>query len=324
MCPVRPHSNAGQKVKYAHNWDVPVVTHLWLDACFVEWARVPTTLHSDFIHLPAVGVNLASILGATPLPQNAIDSWAQREEVLQEKQRALQTIESAAENATQLQSAGSKESTGEEMDRGAAVLSHPAPPRSSAGGESSIKEAARSKPSAKRQREAAAPADSGRVADDSDGRSKRARVPVASPKASSDSRQHLPANVTPAGKQQPVVAQESAADSSAFPGRQSRAAALAASAKIAVQGPDALKFQQELLSEKKRRRGRTGSEDGTPRHSARSNSSPVPHDTSIAAAGPRPLAFKPPVSSSAMVSSFDAPPKPPYVPSPPCCTPCMS
>ncbi|PWN49274.1 hypothetical protein IE53DRAFT_346139 [Violaceomyces palustris] len=63
----------GEKVQRAREWGIPVVNHLWLDCCFLEWEMLD---HADmrFIDFPS-HIDFQSLVGSTGLDESSLEPW---------------------------------------------------------------------------------------------------------------------------------------------------------------------------------------------------------------------------------------------------------
>ncbi|GAA6003002.1 hypothetical protein JCM10207_001937 [Rhodosporidiobolus poonsookiae] len=110
-------SEFGNKVSYARQWSLPLVTHLWLEACLQTWSLLPPSLHPSYT-LSGSSSSLAgasethftSVVGAAggaAWTRETIEAWAAREEVRAAREDALRKVEELEEEAER-----QRESTG--------------------------------------------------------------------------------------------------------------------------------------------------------------------------------------------------------------------
>lgn len=90
-------SEFGQKVKHARQWNVPVVSHVWLENCISEWAWIEPSAAAAFVPHAAPNTNFMTILGHTQLKKAAVAKWAALPESLAAKELALKQPEMDAE-----------------------------------------------------------------------------------------------------------------------------------------------------------------------------------------------------------------------------------
>lgn len=82
-------SHDGTKVKHAKMWGIPLVNHLWLDACFMSWSELDIS-HSDTFTTPTVpGVYFMALIGRTALTLEMVKNWAELPSVKADKDAAL-------------------------------------------------------------------------------------------------------------------------------------------------------------------------------------------------------------------------------------------
>jgi len=114
-------SDFGAKVEHAKSWAIPLVTHLWLEACVAEWRLVPAASSQAFVAPIHPDVNFAAILGQADLPKGAIDRWAAEAENVAARELALappdETDESKEVEEASLDQAEEAEEPVEEDDR---------------------------------------------------------------------------------------------------------------------------------------------------------------------------------------------------------------
>ncbi|KAM0745911.1 hypothetical protein T439DRAFT_384532 [Meredithblackwellia eburnea MCA 4105] len=85
-------SEYGQKVKHARQWNVPIVSHLWLETCISEWDFVPPISSAAFLPGMSPGTNFMTVLGGTELKKGAIEKWANRPDVREMREEALRSL----------------------------------------------------------------------------------------------------------------------------------------------------------------------------------------------------------------------------------------
>ncbi|GAA5854065.1 hypothetical protein JCM8547_008212 [Rhodosporidiobolus lusitaniae] len=146
-------SEYGSKVSHARTWSIPLVTHLWLEACLLSWALIPPSLHPSYTlsgsstsSSSVAETHFTTILGGTGWTRERLREWAEREEVRREREMALRGVEElereAAEEARRLEENGGEgegEGEGEGRENGEAeetteveVVEAAAQPRSKA------------------------------------------------------------------------------------------------------------------------------------------------------------------------------------------------
>ncbi|GAA5896329.1 hypothetical protein JCM6882_000985 [Rhodosporidiobolus microsporus] len=101
-------SEYGSKVSHARSWSIPLVTHLYLEACILSWSLLSPSLHPSYTLSSASGngaggtaseTHFTTILGATGWTREGIREWAERDEVKEMRELALRGIdELQAEN----------------------------------------------------------------------------------------------------------------------------------------------------------------------------------------------------------------------------------
>jgi hypothetical protein len=77
----------GKKVAHADEWNIPILNHLWLEECFVQWMDVPTCREA-FCTFPP-GVSFLNFLSERSLEHGTVETWATREDVQEERREAL-------------------------------------------------------------------------------------------------------------------------------------------------------------------------------------------------------------------------------------------
>ena len=84
---------SGNKVQHARLWDIPVINHTWVEDCFIGWqARTPTMPSYTSYDRGGEGFTFASLVGTRTISPNIIADWAAREEVLSEREAALEEM----------------------------------------------------------------------------------------------------------------------------------------------------------------------------------------------------------------------------------------
>ncbi|ORY87405.1 hypothetical protein BCR35DRAFT_302155 [Leucosporidium creatinivorum] len=86
-------SEYGAKVKHAKTWNVPLVTHLWLEACIRSWSFLSPSTSSSYLSDASTTTNFTSILGNTPMPRGAVEKWCEREEVREMRREGGRRVE---------------------------------------------------------------------------------------------------------------------------------------------------------------------------------------------------------------------------------------
>lgn len=69
-------SRKGEKVRRAQEWEIPVLNHMWLEACFVRWQSL-NPAQNRFIEFPP-GVDLQSTVGKVSLSEQDLLPWTSR------------------------------------------------------------------------------------------------------------------------------------------------------------------------------------------------------------------------------------------------------
>jgi hypothetical protein len=69
------HRLVGDKVEHAQEADMPIVNHLWLEACFIRWELLPVETNTRWLNMPE-GYHFGDILGKATLSEAAIQEWA--------------------------------------------------------------------------------------------------------------------------------------------------------------------------------------------------------------------------------------------------------
>ncbi|GAA5931308.1 hypothetical protein JCM3775_004989 [Rhodotorula graminis] len=91
-------SEFGSKVQHARTWELPLVTHLWLEALLLEWRLVPPTAHPSYTLSGSTtsgtgggagATHFTTLLGDTAWTREGIERWAALDE--QREARALAT-----------------------------------------------------------------------------------------------------------------------------------------------------------------------------------------------------------------------------------------
>ncbi|KAI5479354.1 BRCT domain protein Brc1 [Pseudohyphozyma bogoriensis] len=87
-------SEFGAKVKHAKQWKVPLVTHLWLEACILEWSYIdPITSPRYQSSSNEATVNFMTVLGSTAMSPKNVEAWAARDDVKKEREAATLSLE---------------------------------------------------------------------------------------------------------------------------------------------------------------------------------------------------------------------------------------
>ncbi|KPV77619.1 uncharacterized protein RHOBADRAFT_41614 [Rhodotorula graminis WP1] len=90
-------SEFGSKVQHARTWELPLVTHLWLEALLLEWRLAPPTAHPSYTLSGSTtsgtggagATHFTTLLGDTAWTREGIERWAALDE--QREARALAT-----------------------------------------------------------------------------------------------------------------------------------------------------------------------------------------------------------------------------------------
>ncbi|GAA5826527.1 hypothetical protein JCM11251_002412 [Rhodosporidiobolus azoricus] len=95
-------SEYGSKVSHARSWHIPLVTHMYLEACILSWSLLSPTLHPSYT-LSGTGTSsftggasethFTTILGSTGWTKDVIKKWADREEVRAMRAQALRGVD---------------------------------------------------------------------------------------------------------------------------------------------------------------------------------------------------------------------------------------
>ncbi|KAM0789281.1 hypothetical protein ACM66B_000121 [Microbotryomycetes sp. NB124-2] len=85
-------SEYGEKVRHAKSWHIPLVSHLWLEACILEWSFVDPGSSSVYLADSSSTTFFTSILGNTSLSRGALDKWSARDEIVEAKERVLSEL----------------------------------------------------------------------------------------------------------------------------------------------------------------------------------------------------------------------------------------
>ena len=80
----------GSKVQHAQQWGIPVVNHLWIEDCLISWLKKQVATHA-YTHYSErrPGFSYADLVGNRRMPAKEIDAWAERPEILPERQAAI-------------------------------------------------------------------------------------------------------------------------------------------------------------------------------------------------------------------------------------------
>jgi hypothetical protein len=103
----------GKKNDHAEEWQIPILNHLWLEECFIRWCDL-APCREAFLAFPP-GVNFLDFLSERSLEHGTVETWAEREDVQQERREALGLPLSEA--ATSEVIAGTPENDAMETDR---------------------------------------------------------------------------------------------------------------------------------------------------------------------------------------------------------------
>lgn len=91
------HANSeyGSKVSHARTWSIPLVTHLWLEACLQSWSLVSPVLHPSYTLSSATAceTHFTTILGGSGWTTEGLREWAEREEVRGLREMAKRGVE---------------------------------------------------------------------------------------------------------------------------------------------------------------------------------------------------------------------------------------
>jgi hypothetical protein len=93
ILPYTHRRQEGVKFEHATRWEIPIVTHHWLESCYLAWTSLPYDASSTFSTAQETVYHLSDLLGRTAFPFEAILTWAERPEVKLEKEAALASWE---------------------------------------------------------------------------------------------------------------------------------------------------------------------------------------------------------------------------------------
>ncbi|GAA6018796.1 hypothetical protein JCM11491_003452 [Sporobolomyces phaffii] len=87
-------SDVGSKCSHAKQWAIPLVTHVWLEACVLAWDLVDPALAPAYtVHATAHGGTLfPTVLGSTPWTRAAIRAWAESDERRDEREHGSRSV----------------------------------------------------------------------------------------------------------------------------------------------------------------------------------------------------------------------------------------
>ncbi|GAA6060049.1 hypothetical protein JCM10212_001046 [Sporobolomyces blumeae] len=88
-------SDHGSKAIHARTWSIPLVTHLWLEACVVAWSFLSPALSPSYTLAPHAneGTLFTTILGERGWTREAIKAWNDAEDRRDERERASRGVE---------------------------------------------------------------------------------------------------------------------------------------------------------------------------------------------------------------------------------------
>ncbi|GAA5900179.1 hypothetical protein JCM8208_002041 [Rhodotorula glutinis] len=120
-------SEFGSKVQHARTWELPLVTHFWLEALLLEWRVVPPTAHPSYTLSgsststagSASATHFTTLLGDTAWTREGIDRWANMDEQREARAQATRDVRDLKrEEEEQLRSAAGAEAADaeDEMD----------------------------------------------------------------------------------------------------------------------------------------------------------------------------------------------------------------
>ncbi|KAK4051346.1 regulator of Ty1 Transposition [Microbotryomycetes sp. JL201] len=95
---ITPALEYGEKVRHAKSWHIPLVSHLWLEACILDWSFIDPSSSSTYLADAASTTFFTSILGNTPLPRGALEKWSAKDENLAARIEALKDIAAESED----------------------------------------------------------------------------------------------------------------------------------------------------------------------------------------------------------------------------------
>lgn len=99
-------SEYGAKVKHARQWGIPLVSHLWLEACLAEWRFIDPASSVRFLSDSTCLTNFTSVLGNTPLRRDTIDRWSERPDVRALRAEAMKAVAPVDGGAVEQQAVG--------------------------------------------------------------------------------------------------------------------------------------------------------------------------------------------------------------------------
>ncbi|GAA5844402.1 hypothetical protein JCM9279_006288 [Rhodotorula babjevae] len=90
-------SEFGSKVQHARTWELPLVTHLWLEALLLEWRLVPPTAHPSYTlsgaaSTGASATHFTTLLGDTAWTREGIERWAALDEQREARRLATRDV----------------------------------------------------------------------------------------------------------------------------------------------------------------------------------------------------------------------------------------
>ncbi|GAA5866988.1 hypothetical protein JCM1840_005932 [Sporobolomyces johnsonii] len=88
-------SDHGSKAVYARQWSIPLVTHLWLEACVLSWSLLDPSLDPSYTLSSGAneGTLFTTVLGETGWSKEGIEKWADGEAVREERNWASRSVD---------------------------------------------------------------------------------------------------------------------------------------------------------------------------------------------------------------------------------------
>ncbi|GAA6032673.1 hypothetical protein JCM8097_004873 [Rhodosporidiobolus ruineniae] len=94
-------SEYGSKVSHARTWSIPLVTHLWLEACVKTWSLVPPHSHPSYLLAPAGTASETHFTALLPSTSGTgsgwtrelLEDWAERTESREARESAMKPLE---------------------------------------------------------------------------------------------------------------------------------------------------------------------------------------------------------------------------------------
>ncbi|KAK4057178.1 regulator of Ty1 Transposition [Microbotryomycetes sp. JL221] len=86
-------SEYGEKVKHARSWKIPLVSHLWLEQCILNWNFIEPSTSTLFLTDSTSSTFFTSILGSTSISKLNLLNWSNQIENVESKKESLKQIQ---------------------------------------------------------------------------------------------------------------------------------------------------------------------------------------------------------------------------------------